>query len=206
LITGGEGDISKAITKELNDYKVFAPSKHMLDVTNLDALYLESMNPTYIINNAGFIEPSLISKTDFRTFKRHFEINLFAPFNISKWAMNHGCKGVIHIGSSSIDGKIGWSAYCSSKMALNILSETLSREGFPSVVISPGRTDTKMRRRLYPGEDKTTLLEPEHIAKIARLVLADIKKYGGKEILIKKIDGQVVTAIRKRVYDLEAFK
>lgn len=39
-------------------------------------------------------------------------------------------------------------------------------DGLYAVVISPGRTRTKMRKSLFPLEDQATLLEPLDFAKV----------------------------------------
>lgn len=202
FITGGKGDIARAIKMCLSGYKVLAPSHKNFDVTHPDYDMLNKFNPDFIINNAGFIKPCLLKDIDY-DFVRHFTINTFYPIRLSQWAIKNGCLGVIHIGSSSIDAKNEWGPYCASKMALRVLSETLSIEGFPSVVISPGRTDTHMRNHLYPEENKSTLLEPLDVAIVARDVLSNIDVFDGKEILIKNIKGKIVRVIRKIGYNYE---
>jgi len=54
-----------------------------------------------------------------------------------------------------------------------------------SVVISPGRTKTKMRKSLFPDEDQTTLLEPCDFSKV---VLKAVKREyeSGSHIIVRK--------------------
>ena len=59
-----------------------------------------------------------------------------------------------------------------------------AEDGLYAVVISPGRTRTKMRRSLYPEEDQTTLLEPSDFAKV--VVKAVHKEYEtGAHIVVR---------------------
>ena len=54
-----------------------------------------------------------------------------------------------------------------------------------AVVISPGRTKTKMRKSLFPDENQNTLLEPLDFAKV--LMKAIRKEYkSGTHIVVRK--------------------
>ena len=60
-----------------------------------------------------------------------------------------------------------------------------SEDGLYAVVISPGRTRTKMRKNLYPKEDQTTLLNPDEFAKI--VMKAVRREYSsGSHIIVRK--------------------
>lgn len=204
LITGGSGDIAKAIYCVLNPYfYVVHPGRYIFNVNVPDMGYLDSVKPDFIINNAGYIKPGGLDRVTVNDVMDHFETNVFSPLFLAQWGLHNGCRGVIHIGSSSIDAKKEWGLYCSSKMALRVLSGTLSLEGFPSVVVSPGRTDTKMRHFLYPREDKNTLLDPFDVAHVIHYVLFNIDRLSGKEILVKKIDGDVTQCVREVIYSYE---
>ena len=60
-----------------------------------------------------------------------------------------------------------------------------AEDGLYSVVISPGRTKTKMRKSLYPDEDQTTLLEPDDFAKVVMKAIR--KEYpSGSHVVVRK--------------------
>ena len=70
---------------------------------------------------------------------------------------------IITIGSSGIKGgREGQSAYLCSKNSLKTLSECIALEGklhnIFSYYVIPRRTNTKMRKKMYPDEDLSTLL------------------------------------------------
>ncbi|MGZ8406967.1 MAG: SDR family NAD(P)-dependent oxidoreductase, partial [Caulobacteraceae bacterium] len=61
-----------------------------------------------------------------------------------------------------------WSAYAASKAGLEALAWTYAEETEQTnvrvAVVNPGPMRTKMRALAFPGEDPTTLPEPEKIA------------------------------------------
>ena len=60
-----------------------------------------------------------------------------------------------------------------------------AEDGLYSVVISPGRTRTKMRKALFPDEDQDTLLDPADFAKV--VVKAVKKEFStGTHIIVRK--------------------
>ena len=60
-----------------------------------------------------------------------------------------------------------------------------AEDGLYAVVISPGRTRTKMRKSLFPEEDQGTLLEPDDFAKV--ILKAVRKEYSsGSHIIVRK--------------------
>ena len=168
VITGGDGDIANAIAKKLRKYYwIYNPDKQILDVTSEISIrqYLNAVKPDILINAAGYIKPQSIKELDAWDMYKQLDVNLMGAIFCSKYAILNGVKFILHIGSSAgIKGKAGWSAYCVSKAGLIMFSECLNAEGINSMVLSIGRTDTKMRRGLFPNEDKSTLLTPEEVA------------------------------------------
>jgi len=197
LITGGNGDIAKAITRQLenNEFTVYNPPKKQLDVTDIDTIIncIKFFKPDILINCAGYIEPSPIIETSHCRFMKHLEVNLVGAFLCSKYALINNPKCIIiNIGSSAgLHGKKDWSAYCASKAGLISLTESLHEEGYRAVCISLSRTNTKMRTRLYGVEDKKTLLSPDEVAEVVLTTITYLDKYSysGKNILVKK-DGR----------------
>ena len=56
VITGGQGDIAKAIKNELmQEFEILTPGKEELDVTNIENVskYFDEHIPDVLINNAG---------------------------------------------------------------------------------------------------------------------------------------------------------
>ena len=159
LITGGEGSIAKGIAFILkgNKYNVLTPSRLELDITNQLEVYnyMTENQPDILINCAGYIAPNTIKDTTVSEFKKHLNINLTGAFICIREAIRYKCNTIINIGSTSaFGGRKSWGAYCVSKAGLISLTEVSAEEGLESYSINPARTESKMRNRLFPDEDK----------------------------------------------------
>ncbi len=81
--------------------------------------------------------------------------------------------------SSSVgrEGRARWGPYATSKFAVEGLTETLADEladdGFTVISANPGGTATPMRAAAYPDEDPETLPEPESVASVLRMIIAE---------------------------------
>ena len=173
LITGGNGDIAKAIVDELKkqgDFEIDAPGKEILDVTSVEAIrcFLMKFKPDILINNAGYVVPMSIGDCDIESEKKALDINLFGTFNCTAavLAINPNAR-IIHIGSSAATKVHGtWASYCAAKAGVVMATKCWAEEGYDVVCVSPGRTATKMRKGLFPDEDQSTLLAAETFAKV----------------------------------------
>lgn len=120
-----------------------------------------------LINNAGVLEPiGEFEKVDGKRAKECFDINFFAVFcwcqrlmpSLEKCHEQAGMKARILNVSSGAATKAyrGWSVYCASKAALNMLTQSMAYE-HPSVIslaIRPGVVDTEMQQLIRErGED-----------------------------------------------------
>lgn len=173
LITGGQGDIAQAIVKKLlglGRYEVKAPGEGEMDVIKPDAVmeYVKNFVPDILINNAGYVYPQSIKDCDVGKEKKSFDINLFGTFNCTAAVLKlNRAARIINIGSSAATKVHGtWSSYCAAKAAVVMATKCWAEEGVNAVCVSPGRSNTKMRRGLYPNEDKNTLLKPDDFATI----------------------------------------
>ena len=191
LITGGSGGIAQAIKTLLeNDgYIVKAPSRDEMDVTDWDSIELtiKEFRPDILINNAGYVVPRSIRTIDLIDSKRHFDINIGGTFYCTGIALKYNPElQIINIGSAAaIESHATWSEYCASKAAVVMATKCWAEDGLYAVVISPGRTKTKMRKALFPDEDSDTLLDPCDFAKV--IMKAIRKEYiSGTHILVRK--------------------
>ena len=80
LITGGDGDIARALKNELEyaGYFVYAPTRNEMDVTDWDSINntMKEFVPDILVNNAGYVIPQSIKNADLESTKRHIEVNL----------------------------------------------------------------------------------------------------------------------------------
>jgi len=199
VITGGNGDIAQAIAALLKKkYDVYTPDKIELDVTSLYNVkyYMKKIKPHILINVAGYIYPQAIKEINIEELYKHMNINLIGAIICSKYAIINGCNMIINIGSTAgCKGKANWSAYCISKAGLIMLSQCLKEEGLFSITLSIGRTNTKMRKKLFAVEDDSLLMQPKDIAKrIKTWIDSDFDFWNyinGKNIKMYKKDGKI---------------
>ena len=191
LITGGNGGIALAIKDqlELEGYEVYSPGRQEMDVTDVFSIeqVVSEFVPDILINAAGYVVPQSVKAADLVSTKKHIEINLLGTFYCTQIALKYNSHlDIVNIGSAaSIATHATWSEYCASKAGVVMATKCWAEDGLYSVVISPGRTKTKMRKALFPDEDQSTLLEPSDFAKV---VLKAVKKEypTGTHIIVRK--------------------
>lgn len=191
LITGGNGGIALAIKEQLEDkgYVVYAPGRSEMDVTNTKSIEqtISEFVPDILINNAGYVVPQSVKNADIESTKKHIEINLSGTFYCTQIALKYNPNiDIVNIGSAAaIEVHATWSEYCATKAAVVMATQCWAEDGLYSVVISPGRTRTKMRKFLFPDEDQSTLLTPEDFAKVVmKAVRREYKS--GSHIVVRK--------------------
>lgn len=131
-----------------------------LDILVLNAAILPALTPV------TQIEP--------KEFNRALTINVLATQALlsSLDPMLKRSKDARVVGLTSsvgADPRAYWSAYGSTKAAFDNLLESYAQEvekigKIRVAIVDPGATRTQMRARAYPGEDPTTLKEPEAVA------------------------------------------
>jgi 3-oxoacyl-[acyl-carrier protein] reductase len=183
VITGGNGNIAKAIAEKCGDYNVLTPSRQELNVCDEKSVnnFFSNKKVDILINNAGYIVPK--SLKDHATYEdvHTIDVNLKGVFlcTIAAHKTNNNTLKVINIGSSAGTKPRGtWGAYCASKAALIMLTQCWFDEGIDVYCLSPGRTATKMRYNLFGSEDKETLMSVDDFAKVARLAIDGKLKAG----------------------------
>lgn len=197
LITGGNGDIAGAVKKQLekDGYLVCAPGRTEMDVTDVKSINkkMTEFVPDILINAAGYVVPQSVRNADLVSTKKHIDINLAGTFYCTQIALKYNPNlDIINIGSAAaIETHATWSEYCATKAAVVMATKCWAEDGLYSVVISPGRTRTKMRKSLFPDEDQSTLLEPEDFAKV--VMKAVRKEYAtGTHIVVRKQNVQLL--------------
>jgi 3-oxoacyl-[acyl-carrier protein] reductase len=172
VITGGNGDIAKAIGNLLKaaNYEVYLPTREELDVKNLQLIheYFSRIVPDILINNAGAILLEDISQNNILAHKNVIDVNLTAVFACTGEVLKHNPNAqIINIGSSAgTKVHASWSSYCATKAAVIMATKCWAEEGVDTICISPGRAETKMRKSMYPNENPDTLMKPKDFAKV----------------------------------------
>ena len=191
LITGGNGGIAVAIKKQLEEsgWEVLAPGRTEMDVTNVESIeaVVSKFVPDLLINAAGYVVPQSMRNADVENTRKHIEINLSGTFYCTQIALKYNPKlDIINVGSAAaVETHATWSEYCATKAAVVMATQCWAEDGLYAVVISPGRTRTKMRKALFPDEDQTTLLEPDDFAQV--VMKAVRKEYPtGTHVIVRK--------------------
>jgi 3-oxoacyl-[acyl-carrier protein] reductase len=147
-----------------------------------------------LINNAGFTAPMSIQQISFADFERTIGVNLYAPFTIVQSLLHNGNTFdlVVNIASTAgINGRSGWLTYSASKAAVISMSEVMKEElaiyGTRVVCISPGRCATDLRRTLAPDEDPTTIMQPEHVARVIAMLASDVGRFVDSQNLVVRM-------------------
>lgn len=172
LITGGNGGIAVAIREllEQNGYVVLAPGRLEMDVTDPNSIekVVSKFEPDVLINAAGYVVPQSVKNADLVSTKKHIDINLLGTFYCTQIALKYNPKlDIVNVGSAAaVETHATWCEYCATKAGVVMATKCWAEDGLYSVVISPGRTRTKMRKALFPNEDQSTLLEPNDFAKV----------------------------------------
>lgn len=186
VITGGKGDIAIAIKNHLSKntkYKLTNPGKNELNVLDFMSIdnFFKSNQVDVLINNAGYINPIILQEDSSDNEEASINTNLTGVFLCTMETLKHNPKAlIINIGSSagSSPHGNGWSSYCATKAAVIMATKCWAMEGIKAICISPGRSNTKMRNRLFPDEDQTTLLNPIDFAEVVEMAIEGEFPYG----------------------------
>ena len=111
------------------------------------------------INNAGILDPvGPLRKLDAKDFHRNLDVNVMGVFHGSRayaaLVREQQDSGVlINISSGAgRNGYSGWSAYCASKAAVDLLTECVQLEeqdaGLRAYALAPGVIDTDMQTQI----------------------------------------------------------
>ncbi len=180
IILGGNSDIAKAIDGVRLTRKECDVAKYN-DVAKIFTKY----EPTEIVNCAGVICPSPIINSQYWDWVNEIQTNLVGAYYIAKYSAIYKTKMVFIGSTSGLRGRGGWSGYSASKAGLISLVQSLGDEGYNAWCLNISRTDTKMRTRLFPNEDKITLMSPAYIASVVEDCFNN-KYPTGSSILVKK--------------------
>ncbi len=133
-----------------------------------------------LVNNAGVIEPiAHVGDTDPAAWRRLIEVNIVGAYHGMRAVLPYLDAGgvVVNISSGAASRFMeGWSAYCASKAALAMLTQSVHHEyggrGIVSYGFRPGVVDTGMQGKIRESGinpvsqiPRETLLKPEVPAK-----------------------------------------
>ncbi|SOD18186.1 SDR family NAD(P)-dependent oxidoreductase [Pedobacter xixiisoli] len=148
-VTQIELDLTETDKIELELLRVFK----LLDMTKVAKITL--------INNAGTLgKIGPLEKLDATTIAQTIQLNAAVPFILSSAFISYfqdweSDKTIINITSgAALKPYFGWSIYCSSKAAINMLTQTIALEqadrknAVKALAIAPGVVDTAMQAEI----------------------------------------------------------
>ncbi|MDR0950523.1 MAG: SDR family oxidoreductase [Candidatus Ancillula sp.] len=148
-------------------------------------------NIDVLVNNAGYTSPVPLNQIEFEDFEKTMAINLYAPFTFVQELLFKGNKfnTIVNIGSTAgVNGRAGWLTYSASKAAIinmsKVMREELSVYGTRVVCLSPGRTATDLRKTLAPDEDPTTIMQPQDVAQVIKIMCSHVGQFIDSENMI----------------------
>ncbi|MFN1551698.1 SDR family NAD(P)-dependent oxidoreductase [Vibrio natriegens] len=150
LVTGGNGDIAKAISENLNQkYIVETPERNELDVSSIESVdsFFSNRSFDIVINNAGTLYSSTVVDSDPHLWIRDISVNLIGTYLVSRASVRKNKRvRVINISSTAaFNSYLDWTSYCASKAGVLKLSMGMVKDGYDVVTICPGAIDTKLR-------------------------------------------------------------
>jgi benzil reductase ((S)-benzoin forming) len=185
------------IEADLSKNKYRRDLQHILSEIDSDAL-----NNVYLFNNASVIEPiNMLVNIDADAQEQLMQVNLNAPIWISSEFMRfsqriHSNRSIIVNISSGVSLKPiqGWSLYCMSKAAMNMLTACIAEESkelpfkLTSVAINPGALDTDMQKAIRSSNEKQSPIAKKFQDMYERGDLKNVKKTALKIIEIVQSD------------------
>lgn len=187
LVFGGDSDMVPAILELYPKAEIV--TKEVCDVTvpiEIDNA-LEEFEPEVVINLAGVSNLQPIEGSDVFAWWDEVETNLVGSYLVARYSIKHGVSKMIFIGSvAGLYGKPDHSGYSASKAGVITLVQSLGMEGHNAYCISPGRVDTKLREKDFPGERKETRLETKEIAYLIKDIIEDVYEPGDNIIIRRK--------------------
>ncbi|GAA4854705.1 SDR family oxidoreductase [Saccharopolyspora rosea] len=149
---------------ELTDHDAVAAA--VADISRLDVL----------VHSAGLVELGTVAEASPESWRRTFEVNLFAVTELTRLllpALRASRGHVVLVNSGAgLSAKPNWGSYAASKFALRAFADVLRAEesanGVRVTSVFPGRTATDMQRDVREQEggsfDADRYLRPESVA------------------------------------------
>ena len=136
-----------------------AASAHAIDITDraaVDALIASLPPVAALVNNAGIFADRPFAETTVEQFRRTYEVNLIAPFLLTRAALARMEAGsrIVNIASRAYLGAKNQIDYVASKGAVVSFTRALAMEvigrGILVNAVAPGLIDTPILRALTP--------------------------------------------------------
>lgn len=183
LIFGG-GEIAEAIADILGGMSVEFEDCDVRELYRIRTL-IHRYKPKIVVNCAGISVPKPLNETT--SYEREITTNLVGSFNVAQAAIQNNVETLIFIASvAGLYGKPNHAGYSASKSGVISLVQSLGMEGHNAYAVSPGRVNTQMREKDYPGEDVRTRLSTRQVAEVVKECVEGHYMPGDNIIIRKK--------------------
>ena len=212
MLVARDGALARSVAKEIaaKGGRAEAMACDVSDYAAIDKVVAETKarlgGLDILVNNAGVIDPiAEIATSDPAAWAQSITINLVGAYNVVRAVL----PGMLAVGGGSIvnvsSGAAyrpleGWSAYCSGKAGLAMLTRTLAAEysgrGIRVFGFAPGLVDTAMQEAIRaagigpvakpPREKLTSPREPAEA--VAFLCSHGADRFAGQELDIRNAD------------------
>ena len=142
-----------------------------------------------LVNNAstlGEVPLPAVEQLTHQTFRRLFDVNVFAPIHLMQHALRlmrtgGGIATIVNVTSdAAVQAYPGWGGYGSSKAALEhvsaVFAAELTDERIRVLVVDPGDMNTQMHRDAIPGADPSDLRDPAESARALLRAVAEMNE------------------------------
>lgn len=158
-----------------------------------------------VVNNAGQIDPiGRLTETDPANWAHAVQVNLVGAYHLAHAALPAMCAAgggiIINLSSGAAHtARLGWSAYCSAKAGLYMLTRAIATEyggdGVLSVGFQPGVVDTDMQGQIRKsGINEISKLRREDLASpqvvaraISWLCMEQPREFHGLDVTMKEV-------------------
>ena len=181
LVTSRQTEKLEEVVKEIQTFNVQAVAvsgdlTNDADVANILAACLDQLGEASIlVNNAGAMSRASVTDIGVEEWDFVYAVNIRAPFLLCQGVLDSMIKNrqgeIINISSQRArQGKANRSAYCSTKAALNVFSQSLREEVKPfgvrvhSLILAG--VDTPLIRASYPDTSPSLWISSESVAKM----------------------------------------
>lgn len=183
----GKSDIGFAVMEIFPESKMISQSDcDVRDIEGLMKIFRE-FRPELVVNCAGVSHIQKVEDSDPQGWEEELSVNLFGSYAVARAAAGVIPNAILVFFASvaGLFGKAEHSGYSASKAGVISLVQSLSMEGYRAYSISPGRVNTKMREKDFPGEDPRTRLTTAQVADVVRQC-AEGKYKAGDNVIIRK--------------------
>jgi NADP-dependent 3-hydroxy acid dehydrogenase YdfG len=166
LLGGRDADALQALVDELPGAKPWPVELTDHDAVAAAVADIERLN--VVVHSAGLVELAPVADAPSDSWRRTFELNLFAVTELTRLllpALRAANGHVVLVNSGAgLSARPNWGSYAASKFALRAFADVLRAEeaanGIRVTSVFPGRTATDMQRNVRSQEGGA--FEPDH--------------------------------------------